>query len=152
MHAGRPSIIELLCFNGANVNKQNRSKYVHSKLLLISNVYYYVRSFRCTPAMCALIDDRTSCDSLETICAFGADVDIACDRNQTPFTIAVERNRVDCVRLLLALNADTTKATLWGQSASLTNNTTIKQLVLEHSRKSVKILPFSRPFFNYLPS
>ena len=59
------------------------------------------------------------------------------DNGQTALTMAVRRVRFETVRLLLDLNADMTKSDLRGWNVSQTRNAEMRQLLLEHSKKSV---------------
>ena len=53
-------------------------------------------------------------------------------------TCGVDHGRVDAVRLLLSLNADTTKTADDGETAfQMTRRIEIKQLFLDHEKKSV---------------
>lgn len=78
--------------------------------------------------------------TIETLIAFGADIYvIGAQTLQTVLMFAVQRAHVDAVRLLLSLNADTTKTNVEGktalQYAGEVNE--IKQLFAEHELKLV---------------
>lgn len=52
--------------------------------------------------------------------------------------LAVQKGQVDAVRLLLSLNADTTKIDHFGKTAfQLADSYKIKQLFWDHEKKSV---------------
>ena len=70
----------------------------------------------------------------ETLVACGSEIEVTDAACLTPLMWAVLDNRPDIVRLLLALNADTTK-TNW--NVSLSDNAEILQLLSEHSKKTV---------------
>ena len=82
-------------------------------------------------------------DTVKILYLFGADVEVVDNVNRrTPLMEAVWYNKVDAVRLLLDLNADTTKNTPNGfdvpsWNVSQTNNEEIRELLLKHSKKSV---------------
>lgn len=58
--------------------------------------------------------------------------------SKTALMIAVEKQRIDVVRLLLSLNADTTKTNLTGETAfKLAMSDEMKQLFLHHEKKTV---------------
>ena len=78
----------------------------------------------------------------ETLLARGSDID-ATDRNgYTPLMLAVrsETKTTDVVRLLLALNADTTKTNNRGWNVSQTRHAKRLQLLSEHSKKTVSLI------------
>ena len=73
----------------------------------------------------------------ETLVACGSEIEVTDAACLTPLMWAVQAERSDIVRLLLALNADTTKTDYLGWNVSQTNNAEILQLLLEHSKKTV---------------
>ncbi len=74
----------------------------------------------------------------EVLLVLGAELEVLSDHGETALLLAVRYQNVDIVRLLFDLNADTTKTDRNGWNNSLTPNTEIKQLLLEHSTKSVR--------------
>jgi ankyrin repeat protein len=69
---------------------------------------------------------------------FGVDIDVIIDDGYSPLTWAVSFLQLDCVRLLLALRADATTVDHDHRLVSQIRNEKIQQLLLEHSKKSVK--------------
>lgn len=91
-----------------------------------------------TPLTVAAAYGRLS--SVETLVAFGANVDAASDEDRTPLMVSAQYDEIDTVRLLLSLNADTTKINYGGETAfQLAKNDEVKQLLLEQEGKTVKI-------------
>ena len=76
----------------------------------------------------------------ETLLACGSAIDATDTDGDNPLMWAVQRNRSDIVRLLLALNAATTKTDyrVWGVSQP--TNAEILQLLSEHSKKTVSVI------------
>ena len=94
-----------------------------------------VRSFSILHRAAVHIDDAAAV--CETLLACGSDIDATNDVGDAPLMWAVRRYRSDIVRLLLALNADTTKTNVHGWNVSQTVNAVILQLLSEHSKKTV---------------
>ena len=86
---------------------------------------------------------RGRIEVFELFCAFADDLTAVDHRGATVLMSAVLRRNRDAVRLLLQLNVDTTKKTKAGWSVSQTSYEEIRQLLFEHSKKSVnKIYSF----------
>ena len=77
----------------------------------------------------------------ETLVACGSDIDATNDVGDTPLMRAVRDNELGVVRSLLALNADTTTTDVDGWNVSQTDNAEILQLLSEHSKKTVSLIP-----------
>ena len=76
----------------------------------------------------------------ETLVACGSDIDALNEYGNSPLMRAVREYRPDIIRLLLALNADTTKTSNHGWNVSQTTNADILQLLSEHSKKTVSLV------------
>ena len=76
----------------------------------------------------------------ETLVACGSDIDATDADGDTVLMFAVLREAINVVRLLLALNADTTKTDADGWDVSQTDDAEILQLLLEHSKKTVSFV------------
>ncbi len=87
--------------------------------------------------------------AIELLVAFDADLECVSSSGYTPL-LGTARGNVNAVRLLLELNADTTKRSRDGWTVSQTDNEEIKRLLLEHSKKSVRnwISILFRSWFN----
>lgn len=68
---------------------------------------------------------------------FGAELETLDGDGDSALMMAVQFERVEAGRLLLDLNADTTKSNRDGWNVSQTFDNEINQLLLEHSKKSV---------------
>lgn len=79
------------------------------------------------------------CIVIELLVAFGADLECISSDGWSPLIVAAMWLKPDAVRLLLALNADMTKAADRGWDVSQIDNEEFKQHVLEHSKKRVRI-------------
>lgn len=75
---------------------------------------------------------------IEILAAFGANIDAVDNFDVSALMHAADRSSLDSIRLLLALNADMTNDDEFGRTAlQRTDNTDVKQLLLEHEKKSV---------------
>ena len=73
----------------------------------------------------------------ETLVACGSAIDATDGHGDTPLMVAVQEDRSDMVRLLLTLNADTSKTNNRGWNVSQSDSAEILQLLSEHSKKTV---------------
>lgn len=82
-------------------------------------------------------------DVVASLVVFGGDINVITDDDtQTPLMYAISQNRLECVRLLIDLNAEqTTTKTVWSVSQK------IQKLLSNHSKKSVRFS--SCVFFKY---
>lgn len=76
---------------------------------------------------------------VEILYLFGANLEVVDIGGFTPLMLAVWNCNVESARLLLSLNADTTKTDLNNRTVSQTNDKDIKQLLLKHLKKSVSV-------------
>lgn len=77
---------------------------------------------------------------VETLVAFGAEIDAIDDFSRTALMLAVEFENISTMQLLLSLNANVMKPDRYGETAlQLAKSDEKKQLLLEHSKKSVPI-------------
>ncbi len=81
---------------------------------------------------------RDDLKSVELLIAFDAGLESVDSDGDSPLMRAVSDGCLDAVRLLLELNADTTKSDWIGWTVSQAKNEEIKQLLLEHLQKSVR--------------
>ena len=75
---------------------------------------------------------------VEILLLFGTQLAVHDDNGQTALMMAVRFKRIESVQLFLSLNADTTMADRDGWNVSQTKNDEMRQLLLEHSNKSVR--------------
>lgn len=82
---------------------------------------------------------KESIDVVETLIAFDADIEAVNERLETALMLTVVYGRDDSVKLLLALNADTTKTDCDGKTISqcAQRRDEIQQLFLDHEKKLV---------------
>lgn len=73
---------------------------------------------------------------------FGAELERLDDEGHTALMTAVRFEKVETVQLLLELNADTTKTDYKGWGISQTRNEEIKELLLEHFNKEIRVVCF----------
>lgn len=71
---------------------------------------------------------------IKIVVAFGASLDVLDDNNESPLTYGIEFKCVECIRVLLALNANATKVKL-----ETVANDEIRQLLVAHSKKTVMV-------------
>lgn len=111
-------------------------------LFWFSRQIVVISLYSCTALHLAAFEGHTRI--IEILCAFGACLEIVDMFNDTPLIRAVQADNVEAVRLLLALNADATRIVLDGRFAIRTNCKEMRQLLLEHSKKSVRNFLFHR--------
>ena len=81
----------------------------------------------------------------ETLLACGSDIDALNGYGNSPLMRAVREYRPDIIRLLLALNADTSKTNNRGWNVSQSDNAEILQLLSKHSKKTVSFISLPAP-------
>lgn len=89
----------------------------------------------------AAADEHT--EVVEILYTFGADLEIVDNDGRTPLLEAVWYCRAKTAQLLLELKADATKSDQRGRTILQTKNKEMKQLFLEYSKKSVRLLVVS---------
>ncbi len=131
---GRTSVVDLLAFTGVTVN-QTCARFVE-QASFFSQMVIIIFVCSWTPLIVAVCYNRADC--IETFVVFGADIDAVDVRQATALCRAVRNQRIEAVRLLLSLNADTTKVDRRGRTAlQIAETDEIKQIFLEHDKLTV---------------
>lgn len=130
---GYSSIVDFLAFRCAVINKSTDNGCVLNSFFLSIILLKFETSF--TSAHIAASNDHTNL--IESLFLFGIDLEAIDKDGRTALMNAVRSNRIKSVRLLLDLNADTLKPDRFGWTVAQTNNNEMKQLLLEHLKKSV---------------
>lgn len=85
-----------------------------------------------------LAAERGLVEIAQILLLFGAQLEALDDDGRTSLMLAVCKGKVETVRVFFDVNGDTTKSDREGLGVSLTQNKEIKELLLEHAKKSVR--------------
>lgn len=130
-------VVDLLALRGADVSLKTSHGFVRivKKSVILFNIFC-----RWTPLIVAAREGHASV--IETMVVYGAEIDALTIGRSTSLMNAVQSGHIDVVRLLLSLNADTTKVNDDGKAALQYAKTKadVRQLLLDQGKKSVKNL------------
>lgn len=96
---------------------------------------HLVTKYKCSAVYVAAVDGH--CRVLESVVACGADIDFANHENESPLCKAARKARIDCVRLLLDLRADSNTTDKEGRNLAQVDNDDIRKLVQKTAKLSV---------------
>ncbi len=132
------SVTEFLAFKGADLHKQDSTGFA---FLLYCFSYQSFLPCRRTCFLLPGLGDH-DVDKAEILILCGTQIEAVDEYRYTCLMHAVQRHQWPLVKLLLDLNADTTKISKDGWDVSQTKSGEITQFLNNHAEKSVRLLIF----------